>query len=205
MNDIPLPVKKRLVLLHSLLRAYPEKTITSQKIEELTSWSSCNIRKDISFVQVKRGCSTGYQVEELKKSLEETLGLDKGEEKCIIVGLGRMGQVLLETSFMPDSSFRIVAGFDSNVNRTEVLRSSFPLHPTTMLQRVIKEEGISYAILTTDDSEAQKMAGDLCSYGIKGIINYTNCILSVPKTVAVRNLSLLTALQILKVQKTDSK
>ena len=33
---------------------------------------------------------------------------------------------------------KIVAGFDSSVNKTEVLSSSFPLHPTTLMKKIIQ-------------------------------------------------------------------
>ena len=108
-----------------------------------------------------------------------------------------MGQVLLDTAELNRSSFTLVAGFDSSVNRTEVLRSAFPLHPTTMLEHVIESEGIEYAVLTVGEEEAQSMAERLCKCGIKGIVNYTPKMLIVPQNVAVENVSLLTALELL--------
>ena len=89
----------------------------------------------------------------------------------------------------------MTAGFDSNVNKTEVLSSAFPLHSTIMLETVIRAESIKYAVLAVDDSEAQKMADRLVACGIRGIVNYTCCLLSVPTGVSVENVCLLTALK----------
>lgn len=200
MQNIPSPTKRRLVLLERLLSAYKEKTITSQKIQELTGWTSAVVRRDISWIDVKCGATNGYKVAELKAALVKSFNLEQTEQRCCIVGLGRMGQALLDTSELFESSFKIVAGFDSSVNKTEVLSSAFPLHPTTLMKKIIKEEAISFAILTVDPEEAQPMTELLLECGIKGIVNYTPCVLTVPKGVSVENVSLLTALSTLAIQ-----
>lgn len=197
MKELSIPSKKRLILLERLLCDYPEKTITSPKIQDLLGCSAAVIRKDISGLGVNCGASNGYKVAELRQALESALKLSGDEHKCIIVGLTRLGQVLLDNPQLEKSSFRIVAGFDSNVNRTEVLKSVFPLHPTTMLETIIKAEKITYAILTTEESEAQDMAQKLVACGIKGIVNYTPCVLTVPQGVQVQNVSLIMSLKAL--------
>ena len=199
MKTLSEPAKRRLVLLERLLASYEEKTVTSQKIAELTGWSAAVVRRDIFYLEVKCGASNGYKVSDLQKSLKEVLGISGAHKKCCIVGLTRMGQVLLDNAELDDSHFEIVAGFDSNVNRTEVLRSSFPLHPTTMLEHVIKEKQIEYAILTAGENEAQALAKKLEQCGIKRIVNYTPCVLSVSENVKVENVSLLTALETLSI------
>lgn len=192
---MPEPSKRRLVLLGRLLSTYKEKTITSQKIQELTGWSSAAIRRDIAMLNLHCGASNGYKVPELKEALQALVCTVNDKQKCCIIGLNRMGQVLLDNNELYDSPFKIVAGFDSNVNRTEVLQSSFPLHPTTLLESIIKSEGIQYAILTADGEEAQSLAARLAQCGIKGIVNYTSCVLTLPKSVSVENVCLLTALE----------
>ena len=200
MKPIPVPSQRRLVLLERLLCGYSEKTITSQKIEALTGWTAAVIRRDISLLEIHCGASNGYKVAELKEALQKALNIHKAEQRCCIVGLGQMGRMLLNNEELENTSFKIVAGFDSSVNRTEVIHSVFPLHPTTMLESVIKSEQINYAILTVQVEEAQSIAMQLASCGIKGIVNYTPCLLSVPKDVLVENVSLLTALETLSVR-----
>ncbi len=197
MKSIPVPSQRRLVLLERLLCDYKERTITSQKIEELTGWSAALVRRDISLLEIRRGASNGYKVAELKTALIEALHIDETEKKCCIIGLGQMGRCLLNNEELENSPFKLVAGFDSSVNRTEVLHSAFPLHPTTMLESIIKKENIEYVILTVNPEEAQPIATKLASCGIKGIVNYTPCVLNVPKDIFVENVSLLTALETL--------
>lgn len=200
MKAIPGPSKRRLVLLGRLLSDCSTKTITSQEIEKLTGWSAAVVRRDISLLDVRCGASNGYKVTELKAALDKALNLTAQVQKCCIVGLGKLGQALLESTELESTSFQVVTGFDSNVNRTEVLRSVFPLHPTTMLESVIKSENITYAILCVPPQEAQETAKRLAECGIKGIMNYTPVVLSVPSTTAVENVSLLTTLETLSVR-----
>ncbi len=183
--------------MQRLLSTYTEKTITSQKIQELGLWSASVARRDISLLELNCGDAKGYKVDELRSAIISVLSLKTEEKKCCIVGLGRLGQVLLDSKDLFNSTFKIVAGFDSSVNRTEVIRSSFPLHTTTSLEKVIQEEGISYAILSTPKEEAQLMADKLALSGIKGIVNFTPCVLTLPPSVKVENASLLTCLEML--------
>lgn len=199
-QNIPMPARRRLVLIERLLETYPGKHITSQKIQELTGFSSAVIRRDISNLGINCGATNGYKSEELKVAITQLFSLGPEKLFCCIVGLGRMGQVLLSTSELYDSAFKIVAGFDSSVNKTEVLSSSFPLHPTTLMKKIIKEEKISYAILTTEVNEAQQMADLLVECGIKGIVNYSPCVLKLPPDVKCENISLLTSLEVLAIQ-----
>jgi redox-sensing transcriptional repressor len=204
MKSIPEPSRRRLVLLERLLAEFTEKNITSQKIEELTGWSAAVVRRDISLLELNFGASNGYKVADLKGALDKLLDLvPDSPHACCIVGLGRMGQALLDNRELYESPFKIVAGFDSSVNRTEILRSIFPLHPTTMLEQVIKEENIRYAILTVEPSEAHSIASRLAACGIKGIVNYTPCVLTVPPGTKVENVSLLTSLENLSAMSAD--
>ena len=197
MKAIPEPSKRRLVLLERLLSESDRKTVTSSQLAELTGWSSAVIRRDISLLDIRCGASNGYKVSQLREALAQLVNDRQKEKRCCIVGLGRMGQMLLDTEELEGSSFKLVAGFDSSVNRTEILHSVFPLHPTTMLESVIRSEGIEYAILTVEKNEAQETADRLSECGIKGIVNYTPEVLTLPQNVAVENVSLLTALEIL--------
>ncbi len=195
MKFIPEPSRKRLVVLAQLLSQQKKAKITSAELETLSGWSQSVIRRDISLLELHSGAKGGYPVEELHSAICAFLHISEdasAEKKCCIVGLGHLGAALLEDSLF--EPFKIVAGFDSNVNRTEVLRSSFPLHPTSELERVIRSQGIEFAILTVRDANAQSMAEQLVKCGIKGIVNYTNCVLSLPPEIACENVSPVRAL-----------
>ncbi|MBQ7882582.1 MAG: Gfo/Idh/MocA family oxidoreductase [Treponema sp.] len=197
MKFIPEPSRRRLVAIAQLLTQQTSEKITSVTIEKLTGWSQSLIRKDISLLELRSGASNGYKVAELKEAIFSAFNIKvipNNQKKCCIVGLGRLGAALLENSIFDNSPFKIVAGFDSNVNRTEILRASFPLHPTTLLESVIKSEKIEFAILAVPEKNAIETAKRLANCGIKGIVNYTSSILTTDENITIENVSPITAL-----------
>lgn len=168
-------------------------------IEELEQVikSALNIsfKKD-TFMLSKKESNAAYTSD----SLTAVVGSGSAEgifKKVCIAGLGRLGASLLDQNLFDNSVFEICAGFDSNVNRVEILRSTFPLYPASEMDFVIKREKISFAILTVADKDAQTMANRLIKAGISGIVNMTNVLLKVPQNVKVENLSIITALNLL--------
>ncbi|MCR5387450.1 MAG: redox-sensing transcriptional repressor Rex [Treponema sp.] len=203
MRKVSEATRRRLVEIAQILSQTKEKRITSVQLESLTGWSNTSIRKDISAIEYTGGVSNGYDTENLLKAICESLGIASDEEdskkrgifhRCCIVGLGKLGAALLENSIFYDTAYSIIAGFDANVNRTEILSASFPLYPASKMSQVIPEQKIEYAILTVPNESAQSMAERLVSCGIKGIVNYTSVILSLSKDVAVENVSPVTAM-----------
>ena len=168
-------------------------------IEELEQVikSALNIsfKKD-TFMLSKKESNVAYTSD----SLTAVVGSGSAEgifKKVCIAGLGRLGASLLDQNLFDNSVFEICAGFDSNVNRVEILRSTFPLYPASEMDFVIKREKINFAILTVADKDAQTMANRLIKAGISGIVNMTNVLLKVPQNVKVENLSIITALNLL--------
>ena len=203
MNPIELPkaTQKRLIQLLQILRCWQSEKITSVAISESTGWNPSLIRHDLWLLSFNKGVSNGYNVAELTAAIQKVLGIEplelseQGKKNCCIAGLGRLGAALLDESLVEGSPFVIKAGFDSNVNRVEILRSTFPLYPANEMGWVIKREKIEYAILTVQDSYAQQMHNRLVKAGIKGIVNMTNVVLTVPDGVKIENLSIVNALK----------
>ena len=205
---IPEATKKRMLLLLDLLDSYSKTSsessgtssapkITSAKISELTGWKDSLIRHDLWLLGYNKGISNGYQTDDLRKAVEEALGIESDTKNCCIVGLNRLGAALLDEGMMEGTCFKIKAGFDSNVNRVEILRSTFPLYPTTEMNYVIRHENISFAILTVAEKDAQTMTDKLIKAGITGIVNMTRTVLKVPQNIKVENLSIVNALNLL--------
>ena len=195
-NDLPTVTRKRLVQLEELLKSWSGKKITSAKICELTGWKDSLVRHDLWLIgNSARGWKNGYNVAEL---LTEIQAINKNESQNVcIAGLGRLGAALLDENLFGGSQFVIKAGFDSNVNRVEILRSTFPLYPAAEMNWVIKQEKITLAILAVADKDAQTMCDRLVKAGIKGIVNMTRMVLSVPEGIKIENLSVLNALKMI--------
>ena len=195
---IPEATRKRMLLLLNLLGVWRKDKITSVDISEQTGWKDSLIRHDLWLLGYNKGVSNGYQTVDLQKAINQALALEQQITNVCIVGLGRLGAALLDESLVEGSSFVIKAGFDSNVNRVEILRSNFPLYPAHDMNWVIKQEKITLAILAVAEKDAQAMTDKLVAAGVSGIVNMTSAVLKVPSDVKVENLSILNALKIIK-------
>jgi len=187
----------RLLQILLYLENYPEKKITSVKLGKVLGVKDSLIRYDISSSGFSKGISNGYESMELINHLRLVLGFvneNSDEKKCCIVGLGRLGAALLDETLFDGSGVRICAGFDSSVNRTEILRSTFPLFPATQIERIVSGEKIDFAILCVPEKETVVMVERLVKGGIKGIVNFTKTVIQVPNNVKVENISPVMAL-----------
>lgn len=214
--------KKRMILLLNLLEKWENPRITSKEIANLLGVKDSLVRCDFGFLRLPsehRGFKNGYDVCVLAEDIRISLGFFKDsdvfccderhispnenvsgnyEKKLCIVGLGRLGAALLDNRFFEKSGFKIYAGFDSSLNRVELIRSTFELFPASRIESVCSAKKIEYAILCCEEDEVQKMADRLVKAGIKGIVNYTNAVFAAPKNVKVQNVSPSVALALVE-------
>ena len=194
--ELPEVTRKRMLILQNLLQGWQSEKITSVQISAITGWKDSLIRHDLWLLGYNKGVSNGYLKDDLQEAISLALGFESKEVNCCIVGLNRLGAALLDDATTEGSVFKIKAGFDSNVNRVEILRSTFPLYPATEMSWVIKQEKITLAILTVADKDAQSMCDRLVKAGITGIANMTRAVLKVPDGVKIENVSILNALKL---------
>jgi redox-sensing transcriptional repressor len=199
MASIPEPTIERLLSLTRVLENCGVATITSSEIEARTGWSNHTIRKDISFLSAEVSSGSGYGVEALLAAIEDSLGLN-APRKCCVVGLGRLGSAYLNFPSFEAEGFKIVAGFDSSVNRVEILQSPVTLYPSYKMGEVISRFGIELALLCVPAAAAQAAAEKLVAAGIKGIVNFAPTPLQAPPHVVVRNVYVVDELRALSAK-----
>jgi redox-sensing transcriptional repressor len=194
------------------------RTVTSAELETLSGWPRDTIRKDISLLpgagEEAMGTNAGYAPETLGPAIRGALGLDRRRRFCV-VGLGRLGSAYLNAGTGPEAldyrEFELAAGFDTNVNRVEILKSPVPLFPAYKMGEVIGRLGIEIALLCVPAEAAQGAAEKLAAAGIRGIVNFAPRVLKLPgsrsgpdphgaKTVAVRNVHVADELRALAIK-----
>jgi redox-sensing transcriptional repressor len=206
MADISGPAKERLLLLMRLFENHAlsgiSGPVTSAQIERLTGWPRDTIRKDISAAGITVGGNTGYEPEALAPLIKKALGLDRRRKFCV-VGLGRLGSAYLNFAPSELAEFELAAGFDTNVNRVEMLKTQVPLYPAYKLAEVIGRFKIEIALLCVPAEAAQAVAEKCVAAGIAGILNFAPVALSLPPEIAVKNMYVADELRSLaiKIQK----
>jgi redox-sensing transcriptional repressor len=196
---IPEPAKERLLYLLRFLEKNGPVPVTSGALEALTGWSSYTIRKDISYLGGDFGGSAGYTAESLAPAIKSALGLNRGRRFCV-VGLGRLGSAYLNARSLELEEFVLAAGFDTNINRVEILKSPAPLYPAYKIPEVVERFGIEMALLCVPAEAAQAAAEKLARAGIRGILNFAPVALTLDPAVAVRNVYLGDELRALAVK-----
>ena len=204
LTGIPVPAKERLLQLMRLLEKQENnEPVTSAWVENLTGWSRDTIRKDISYLGTAAGVtvggSAGYEPELLVPLIKKALGLDCRRKFCV-VGLGRLGSAFINFTPSELAEFEFAAGFDTNVNRVEILQSPAPLYPAYKLQEVVSRFRIEIALLCVPSDAAQAVAEKCVAAGILGILNYAPVALSLPPEIAVRNMYVADELRSLAIK-----
>jgi len=155
------------------------------------------VRKDINCLGEVGDTGSGYDVARLKQHLGRALGFEKDQRACI-VGLGRLGSALMDYEKFQASGFSVKAGFDSNVNRIETLRTHVPVYPVYDMEDVIRREVIELALLAVPAQVAQATADTLVACGIRGIVNFAPVVISVPDSrVQVRHMNVVNEMRVL--------
>jgi redox-sensing transcriptional repressor len=212
MTDIPRPVKRRLLSIMRLFEKNGGRPVSSAEAELMTGWPRQTIRKDISWLGADSvATGAGYIPELLIPAIRKALGLDRRLRFCV-VGLGRLGSAYLNyagdrppeaggDAGLPPApaweEFDLAAGFDSNVNRVEILKSRAPLYPAYKIPEVVGRLSIEIALLCVPPEAAQEAAEKLAGAGIRGILNFAPVALKLPPGVTVRNVSVVDELRAL--------
>ena len=188
--NIPQPAKERLLQLmrmcEKLIQAGERGPLSSATAEQLTGLPRDTIRKDISFFGGAGGSNSGYEPELLIPLIKKALGLDLRRNFCV-VGLGRLGSACLNFAPAELGEFTLAAGFDSNVNRLEILKAEVPLYPAYKMPEVVGRFGIEIALLCVPVDAAQAAAEKCAAAGIRGILNFAPTALRLPQGITARN------------------
>ena len=201
-NNIPQPTIIRLCTIYQFLFELEKEGVTSISSTELDAKigvASHTIRKDINYLGEIGNTRGGYDVSRLKNHIAIHLRIGPQQKSCV-VGLGHLGQAILQSSSLGGGEFKIVAGFDSNVNKLETIKASVPLFPSYEIADVVRSMGIDLAVIAVPPENARDVAGRLFEGGIKGILNFAPVVIKPGKSgVIVRNIDIGQEFRILSV------
>jgi redox-sensing transcriptional repressor len=171
-------------------------TVSSEALAAAAGVNSAKIRKDLSYLGSYGTRGVGYDVEYLIHQISRELGLTQDWAVCI-VGIGNLGTALAQYGGFAERGFRIAALLDTDPAKVGKVIAGLEVGHFEDVERYVKEEEISIAILAVPGSVAQETADRLCAAGITSILNFTPRVLNVPDTVSLRKVDLSIELQIL--------
>ncbi|MFZ0391769.1 MAG: redox-sensing transcriptional repressor Rex [Calditrichia bacterium] len=161
------------------------ETVSSDTLAEMDGITSAQVRKDLSFFGTfgKRGF--GYNTKQLKKQIENILGLYR-TWNVAIVGAGNIGRALTEYAEFKKQGFIIRVIMDRDPKKVGQQVHGLAIKDFKEVKQLVKEEQIDIAIIAVPGDVAQPVADKLVEAGIKAILNFAPRSLKVPGHVMVK-------------------
>jgi len=160
-----------------------QQNISSQDLADLLGFNPWQIRKDFSYFGDFGTRGVGYNVEKLAKQIKKILKLDVAH-KAALVGVGNLGLVILAYPGFKIYGFDIAAAFDIDSKKIGRRVKNITIEDASNL-RTLKKRKINLAIITVPPDAAQQTADALVNAGVKGILNFSPCYITVPRKVKV--------------------
>jgi redox-sensing transcriptional repressor len=198
-REIPDATIARLPEYLRALSDLAERGVDSVSSEELAAAAgvrSAKLRKDLSHLGSYGVRGVGYEVEMLAREIARELGLTQ-DWPVAIVGLGNLGHALAAYSGFATRGFQVVALLDRD--RAIVGRNiaGMVVGSVDDLEKVVAGRGVAIGVIATPAASAQEVCDRFVAAGVRSLLNFAPCVLSVPEGVDVRKVDLATELQIL--------
>ena len=150
-----------------------DNEINSIELAKIMNTTSAQVRKDLSTFGEFGVRGKGYDVDKLIEIITEILGIDK-INNVIIVGHGKMGEMLSSNLDVLGEGFKIVGIFDKDSNKIgKVAANDLIVQDIRNVGEFIKNmkndsnTKIDMAILAVVKEQAQVAANNLIKNGIK--------------------------------------
>jgi redox-sensing transcriptional repressor len=146
--------------------------IFSHELAKLLHITPVQVRRDIMLIGHSGSLRKGYNILDLIDMIGEIIDCSN-QQKVAIIGIGKLGQALL--NYLADNKTNLVvsAVFDNN---QEIIGTSFSgvlCHGIEHLKKIVEREHITIGILTVPPQHAVEISKQMVEAGILGIINYT--------------------------------
>ena len=190
-SEIPSIVLDRMAIYLRVLNQLQQemKKLTSSK--ELSNYLPVEpgqIRKDLNYLGKFGINGKGYNVKNLKKTLQKQLGLE-AKWNAVIIGGGRLGKSSVEFMKQKKSeTFRIVAAFDPNKRLIVKKISNLKIQNMKDLSRTVKSRNIKIGIIATENNNSQIVAESLIENELNYILNFSSFAPKVPDYVILKNI-----------------
>jgi redox-sensing transcriptional repressor len=168
--------------------------ISSKELAAVSDINPAQVRKDLAYFGQFGQRGVGYDVKNLDQKMREILGLHKGW-KLALIGAGHLGTALLQYGGFSKAGFKVEAAFDVDPSKVGWELEGVRIWATPSIRQVVREKKIEIGVIAVPASQAQRVADDLVDAGIRAILNFAPCALSVPKSVLVRGVDLASELE----------
>ncbi|PLV55706.1 redox-sensing transcriptional repressor Rex [Thermotoga sp. SG1] len=183
MIHLPRATFERLKMYRKVLESVKKPFISSDEIAKFLEINPELVRKDLSYLKCQGKPRVGYDVEELRKELNDLFGVNN-TTNMIIVGANDLARALVNQDFSK-VGVKVVAVLDVESGNVGKFIGEFAVREMDVLERVIKRFNVEIAALCVSKEKAKNTATLLVEKGIKAIWNFTGVHLDLPSYVTV--------------------
>lgn len=160
-----------------------KKNMSSRDLADLLGVNPWQIRKDFSYFGGFGKHGVGYNIEKLAKQIKKILKLDV-IRKAALVGVGNLGSAILAYQGFGIYGFEITAVFDADPKKIGRKIKKITIEGISSI-RTLKRRKIDLGIIAVPRNAAQETADEMVKAGIKGILNFSPCYITVPGKIKV--------------------
>lgn len=190
-NDISKVVIKRLPKYLRVLEIFINKGIervSSKDLAQRLGSTASQVRQDFNCFGDFGQHGYGYKVNELYLQIKDILGLNK-KYSCIVVGIGNIGQAIVNYSKFPDIGFEIESIFDINPKLIGVHFRGIEVLDIESLRDYVSTRKVDIAMLCVPESQVNSIY-DIIKNKVKGIWNFATIDLESTENTSVENVNL---------------
>lgn len=174
-----------------------ENEINSIELAKIMNTTSAQVRKDLSTFGDFGVRGKGYDISKLIEIIEDILGINK-VNNVIIVGHGKMGEMISSNSKVLGKGFHIVGIFDKSESKIgKTVSCGLEILDVNEVKKFRENYNgvVDTAILAVVKEQAQIAAEQLVKSGIKAILNMTTYKLELSSDITVVNIDISAKLQ----------
>lgn len=168
--------------------------IFSHEIANLLHITAVQVRRDLMLIGYTGTLRQGYDVKELIEIIGKIIDTRDGQ-KVAVIGIGNLGRSIMGYFSGKRTRLTIVAAFDNNPEKTDKIYAGVQCYHIDQMSEIIKQEGITIAVISVPGEEAVKVAETLVMTGIRGILNFSPKPLNVPSHVYLQEYDMITMLE----------
>lgn len=191
---------KRLPIYLTHLRSLPEDSvnISATAIAKALDLGEVQVRKDLARISDGGRCKTGHSRQKLIRDIENFLDFAVPAQ-AVVVGMGKLGQALLDFGGFDGSGLDVVAGFDIRP-MSDQTKSGKPIYSMNRLAPYCKDANVRIGIIAVPRDNAQEVCDYMVSCGIQAIWNFAPVQLKVPAHVVIQSENLASSASSLRLQ-----
>ena len=144
--------------------------VSSKTISKALNITASQVRQDLSHFGGFGQTGVGYNVEYLRDTMKEILGINN-VHTAIVIGGGRIGQALISYQGFKGENVFVKAVFDVTTKHLSTVKG-VEVYNVSELEDYLSKNHTDIAIISVQKEQAEKVAKRVVDCGVKSIWNF---------------------------------